>query len=162
MELQTILQYSDKSRTLLRETLAANESLFERAFATTSEFTSIRKLLTHIIGAEERWLARIEDRERPPRYEELTAKSLGEMWDDWDRVRAVTRQCLSAADLSRTLHVELPMWQYQRELTVEQILFHVFNHETHHRAQISMLLQHFGVDPPNFDFVLLLPFAYIA
>jgi len=159
MDLQTILHYSDKARSLLRETLADNESLLDRPFGTTSQYTSIRKLMAHIIGAEERWLARIEQREVPARYEELMGKTPGELWDDWDRVRAGTRQCLLTGDLSRSLRVELPMWQHEGDATVEQILFHVFNHETHHRAQISMLLQHFGVDPPNFDFVLLMPFS---
>lgn len=159
MDLPMILQYSDKARTLLHETLAAHESLFDRPFVTTSQFTSIRQLLAHVIGAEERWLARIEERERPPRYEDQSATTLEAMWNDWEHVRDVTRRCLPSADLARPIHVEMPIFQYDREVTIEQILFHVFNHEAHHRAQISMLLQHFGADPPNFDFVLLLPFS---
>jgi len=35
------------------------------------------------------------------------------------------------------------------------VFFHIIHHENYHRGQVIMALQRFGVDPPNFDYILL-------
>ena len=34
------------------------------------------------------------------------------------------------------------------------LVTHLFNHQTYHLGQISMTLQRYGIDPPNFDALL--------
>ncbi len=36
---------------------------------------------------------------------------------------------------------------------ISEILFHVFNHSTHHRAQIMTLLKQEGLDRPSLDYI---------
>jgi uncharacterized damage-inducible protein DinB len=37
------------------------------------------------------------------------------------------------------------------------LLMHVFNHQTHHRGQVTTLLSQFGVDYGSTDLVVLVP-----
>ncbi len=39
--------------------------------------------------------------------------------------------------------------------TVKDILFHIFNHSTYHRAQIASLFKLDGIHPPVTDFIML-------
>jgi len=42
-------------------------------------------------------------------------------------------------------------------LTAEDVLMHLCNHQTWHVGQISSAWQRVDVDPPNFDFIFLMP-----
>ena len=162
MHIRALFTYSDNCRAVLREILTQHEDVVKSEFRTESRFSSIHGLLAHVIGAEERWVEyRIGGREVVS-YEERAADSVEAMFADWDRIRAKTHAFLDTLDegaLRRTLHVQLgsrtsgQVWD--GDLTIEQILFHIVNHETHHRAQISMALQQRMIDPPNFDYILL-------
>lgn len=37
--------------------------------------------------------------------------------------------------------------------SLQDILFHIINHSTHHRAQIAANLRTHGIDPPAFDYI---------
>jgi uncharacterized damage-inducible protein DinB len=157
MDIRTLFDYSENARRLLRETLLAQPEAFDRPFETLADYASIRQLVAHIIGAEVRWITQRIGGQAVVRYEERVAESVEGVFADWDGIRATTRAFVDAQDaagLSRSLPITLGEWR--GNLTVEQILFHLINHETHHRAQISMALQQMQIDPPNFDFVLLL------
>jgi uncharacterized damage-inducible protein DinB len=159
MNLKMIAEYSGLARQKLYEILSAHDEVFDRLFQTLSNYTTIRELLVHSIGAEERWVSRLEGQPLPSRYEARAPATLAEIWQDWAQLRTRTLALVENLDpegLRQTLHVVLPQWGQETDYTYEEILLHVFLHEIHHRAQISMLLQHFGIDPPNFDFVLLI------
>ncbi|TNF76236.1 MAG: damage-inducible protein DinB, partial [Bacteroidetes bacterium] len=38
--------------------------------------------------------------------------------------------------------------------TLQDILFHIVNHSTHHRGQITMDFRKNGMDPPLLDYIL--------
>ena len=40
------------------------------------------------------------------------------------------------------------------ENTLHDIILHVINHSTHHRAQVSMLIRDAGVAPPPTDYIV--------
>jgi uncharacterized damage-inducible protein DinB len=157
MDVRSLFAYSDNCRTLLKETLLAHPDVLDRPFHTLSKFASVRMLLAHSMAAEERWIEmRVRGRHVTP-YEDRASDSLEGLFADWDRIRANTREFLAgpeAEDLSRKVQVEVGGYP-PLTLTIEQILFHIANHEVHHRAQISMALQQMGIDPPNFDYCLL-------
>lgn len=155
MDIRDLLVYSNNCRAALRETLEANPEVLDRPIGTMSRYNTVRLLLAHSMAAEERWIEkRIGGREIVD-YEERAGATVAALYDDWDAIRERTvafMDGLGPDDLAHTLHLTLG----SRELavTVEQVLFQIFNHETHHRAQISMALQQMGVDPPDFDYVL--------
>lgn len=158
MTLRALFAYSDNCRRVLKETLAANPEAFDRLFEQPLvEFKTIREVLAHTIGAEERWIVMRIGGRVVPWYGERAPDSLEELFADWERNRANTYRfmdSLSDPDYNRIHKVKLANG-WEGELSVEQILFHVLNHETHHRAQVSMALQQMGIDPPDFDFVFL-------
>ena len=157
MEIRGLFAYSDNCRRLLRDTLSGCPHVFDRPFETTSAWRTIRLLLAHSIGAEERWITmRIGGQALPSDYEERAATTPAALFADADAVRAVTYRFLDGLEpggLVRVVPVSLTDWR--GDLTVEQILFHIVNHENYHRGQIVMTLQRFGLDPPNFDYVFL-------
>ena len=156
MDMQGIGYYSENARKLLLGALASHAELLDRTFATTSEFDSISRLIAHCIGAEERWVSRIEGCPLPSsRYEDRAASDLAGLIVDWGNLRTRTLTALQTREGTRSMEVQLIRWEWQGEMTVEEILFHIFSHELFHRAQISMVLQQNGVDPPNFDYPFL-------
>lgn len=156
MDIRNLFRYSDNCRRSLKETLVAHPEAFDRPFETLSDYSSIRRLLAHSAAAEERWIEmRIRGKEIV-RYEDRAADTVEGLFSDWDKIRANTLEFLAgpeAKDLNRTLNLELG--GHPLRLTIEQILFHIVNHEVHHRAQISMALQHMKIDPPYFDYCFL-------
>lgn len=156
MDLRALFAYSENARHLLCETLEANQDLFDVPFETRASRSSIRELLAHILGAEERWIeVRIGGRDIVP-YEDRAAENAVEMFQDWNAIRERTLAYLNRLTNGQWTEIVVHKHHgWQDELTNEQVLFHLINHETHHRAQISMQLQRMGIDPPNFDFCLL-------
>lgn len=163
MDIRKILTYTDNCRCLLQQTLDAHPEALAQPLETTSQFRSIHALVAHCIGAEQRWIEqRLCGQEAAARYETQAAETREGLFRDWDHVRAKTRgfiDSLGSPDNPRHLHQEiaytLPHQGISDVLTVEEILFHAFNHQIYHLAQISMALQQQGIDPPNFDYCLL-------
>lgn len=42
----------------------------------------------------------------------------------------------------------------KHESTIKQIIIHVINHSTHHRAQMSVRMRDLGITPPVTDFIV--------
>lgn len=157
MNLNEHVRYSQVTRPMLLKTLQEHREMFGRVFETTGDFDTIRLQLAHIIAAEERWIAlRIKGRPVVD-FETRAAETIEEIWEQWEPIRAETLEFIgeqTPETLSTQMDISMKLGRFR--LTVEQILFHIFNHEVHHRAQISMLIQQFGGDPPNFDAALTL------
>ncbi len=159
MTLLRIAEYSNRARETLRQFLAGKEDILTRPFETTSNYNTIAGLLAHSAGAEERWLTRLQGLAAGERLEVRLSAAPLTVWQEWDRIRAATMGFLAGADEARLdseVQFELAQWQARATLKTREILFHVFNHENYHRGQISMALQQFGEDPPNFDYALLM------
>ncbi len=161
MDIHVLLTYSEGCRVLLRETLRSYPDALTATFATRGEYKSIRELLAHMIGAEERWVQqRLEAGPRPSRYEERAALDLDGLYADWDgfRRRLVGYVETHAPLPARQITFSLPQWGHDTDtLSDEAIVFHLLNHQQWHLGQISLLLQQQDIDPPNFDFPLLHP-----
>jgi uncharacterized damage-inducible protein DinB len=158
MTIERLFGYSDRCRTLLGQTLAAaGDDVLHRPISTLGKFDSIARLLAHMNGSEERWVVlRLQNLPLPVPYEERAAATLDGLLADAVRLRAQTVAFWSAqAPQSLTERRTVTVAGATRSLSVEDCLFHVLHHESWHRAQISMALQQFGIDPPNFDFCLL-------
>jgi len=155
------LAYSDNCWRLLDETLPASLELWDRPFETTSRWNTIRLLLAHMIGAEERWIGlRLQNIPLPVNYEERPAPTWEALYADHKAIRAATYaylEQLTDAQLNDDTPVELTRWSQPIGLSYADILFHILNHENYHRGQVITALQRFGMDPPDFDYVFLKP-----
>jgi len=156
MELISIAGYSTKAQQSLFEFVIARPETWTVPIATISRYKTLPEQLAHCLGAEQRWMARVQGRPQPERYESTAPDDVERIQDDWRRRRAITTAAIEStttADRERLIECTLPGWEFVEVLSVEEIFFHIFNHESYHRAQCSMMLQAQSVDPPNFDYV---------
>jgi uncharacterized damage-inducible protein DinB len=111
------------------------------------------RLLAHILGASRVWQARLQNR---------TATNA--IFPDWDLVQcgreietvsqnwAAFLASGSQELFESTVHYRNSQGEQQGSVT--DILTHVANHGTHHRAQISRMLRQSGAEPPVLDFIV--------
>ena len=154
-----LFRYSDNCWRLLGKTLATHpptSATWDTPFNTTSRWNTIRVLLAHSIGAEERLITvRLQNHSLPVTYEERAASDWEGLYRDHQTIRTATYAYLDSLT-DTEVGDEKEVWRVQDSiLTRSDILFHILNHENYHRGQVVMRLQQLGIDPPNFDYVLL-------
>ncbi len=129
-------------------------------------FTSIHGTLNHILLADRVWLGRFKGVTVPDGYMGPGGiRSLDqELYRDFEELRkerALTDHELSAW-ISSLTHERLaaPLVYMRRGQRVESPLWwavaHVFNHQTHHRGQVTTLLTQQGCDPGVTDLFAML------
>ncbi|MSO98117.1 MAG: damage-inducible protein DinB [Rhodospirillaceae bacterium] len=119
-------------------------------------FKSIHGTLNHILLCDQAWMSRFVETPNP--HSTLDA----ELYDDYDELCDAQRQ------------MDRRTSQFAAELTPEwltgplkfqslvsggtftyprwQLVLQMFNHQTHHRGQITTMMKQFGVDPGLTDF----------
>lgn len=114
-----------------------------------------RRLLSHLVRAQEVWLGRIQ---------ETDAASLS-IWEETDvqtaaeRSEASTKAWLdflsgrTADDFASDVRYQNSKGQSFTN-TLREVAAHVINHSTHHRAQIALLLRQAGLTPPATDYIV--------
>jgi uncharacterized damage-inducible protein DinB len=134
-------------------------------------FGSIHTTLNHLIWGDQTWLKRFADQgvafgslgpkvlDLPPGAVHATV-----LYQDWAALRA-KREQLDAAieEWARDMPPDFPLrtMRYantkgvQRAHPMWQGLTHFFNHQTHHRGQVTTLLAQAGVDPGITDLIAL-------
>ncbi|MBS2011739.1 MAG: damage-inducible protein DinB [Deltaproteobacteria bacterium] len=152
-----------------------NEKLYAVAAQLTDEerkrdrgafFGSIHRTLNHLLLADRVWLARftgatLADGELGPGGIKALDQELYADFDELRRERSKTDDALDAyvatltpeklagplRFLRRGVTNELPLWH---------AVAHAFNHQTHHRGQVTTLLMQAGHDPGVTDLVAML------
>lgn len=112
----------------------------------------ILQLMGHVLAAQYLWLHRIKG---------LPAPDV-KLWDDYSLERLLEM----AADIGKQwLDFVSGTDNFDRELTyrnytndpytnnVENIMIHLVNHSSYHRAQVAMLMRQKGFEPINTDFI---------
>jgi uncharacterized damage-inducible protein DinB len=148
------------ARTFARYNRWMNERLYEACAAIPDAerkrdagafFKSIHGTLNHLLVADRVWLGRFVG---PP----WVPASLGqELHADFDELRAARHAAddsidawattLSEEDLAGTLHYRSIVDPDPRECPMVLAVAHFFNHQTHHRGQLTTLLSQRGIDP---------------
>lgn len=108
------------------------------------------KILSHLLHAQRIWLLRIAG--QPAAFDFWAALSPA-AWpayhqrDQEDTLKLLDERELDAEVVYRNSRGEA----YQN--TIRDILQHLLNHATHHRAQIALLLRQQGIAPPLSDYI---------
>ena len=134
-------------------------------------FGSIHKTLNHLVWGDKTWLRRFA--EQGVQFESLPARLLELPEDarhgailhaDWPALWAERQQLDDALDSwTREMPADFPLrtMRYsnssgvQREHPAWKALTHFFNHQTHHRGQVTTLLAQAGIDPGVTDLIAL-------
>lgn len=135
-------------------------------------FGSILGTLSHLVNADTIWLLRFGQLPRPiPILDEVRQWPAPDaldsrLFDDFDALRAHRRvvdglirrwiEELQEEDLDQDLHYR-SMRGVPAQRPFALLLLHFFNHQTHHRGQVSTLLTQAGIDLGVTDLVAMSP-----
>ncbi|HEX5100410.1 MAG TPA: DinB family protein [Polyangiaceae bacterium] len=145
--------------------LAAKLSDEERRRDRGAFFKSIQGTFNHLLAADRIWLARFKNVPAPDGFIAPGIRSLDqELYRDFSQLRRERAQ--TDAELSEWV-AELteerlagPLVYQRSGQRYEDPLWwaatHVFNHQTHHRGQVTTLLTQSGTDPGVTDLVAML------
>ena len=134
-------------------------------------FASIHGTLNHLLWADRLWLRRFAD--QGVAFPSLTGDVLAlperaahatVLYDSWDKLRDERARLDRAIDeWVRDMPPGFPLQLVRysntrgvwREHPAWQALTHFFNHQTHHRGQVTTLLAQAGIDPGITDLIAL-------
>ena len=129
-------------------------------------FGSIHRTFNHLLVADRIWLGRftnapLENGEIAPGGIRSLDQELYSDFDELRRERRKTDDAIDAYAASLTTEILAGNLRYQRRGTPNEFpLWHavaqIFNHQTHHRGQITTLLSQAGHDPGVTDLVAML------
>ncbi len=156
------------ARTMARYNAWMNERLYDCCARLTDEqrkhdagafFKSIHGTLNHLLLGDRIWMGRFTDRP-------FAVSSLAqELYADFDRLRAERRQTdaaisawvgsLDQSDFAGELSYTSVVNPQPRKCPLWLAVAHFFNHQTHHRGQLTTLLSQRGIDPGVTDLIWL-------
>lgn len=139
--LREILHYTQVADKKLIEIFQSNQNISLKAIS----------LFSHVLNAQHIWANRILNQQ--PKF------------GVWDEIEVILFAEISEENFSLfykifdtiPLDEEITYKNSKGEYTnlVQDILFHVANHSTYHRAQIATLLKSSGIHPPVTDYIML-------
>jgi uncharacterized damage-inducible protein DinB len=122
-------------------------------------FKSIHGTLNHLLLADRIWMSRLTD--RPFHAESLDQ----ELYSDFEQLRREREATdaeieawvagLTADRLESELTFTSIVDRQTRSFPLRRVLLHLFNHQTHHRGQITTLLNQIGFDSGVTDLLVM-------
>lgn len=150
--LRNLMWQAQYNQTMNRQFYAACEPISDadRKRDLGAFFKSVHGTLNHILLGDKVWLGRIQS-------QPFAVKSLGQiLYEDFAELRAererVDRRILDLltglndTDLDQVIRYRSIANQTENALALNQILTHLFLHQTHHRGQLSTLIGQLGYD----------------
>ena len=154
MELELIKTFIDYHLDMSRRVWDSIEQITEEQFLADDAYSrgSIRNLMVHLANTDANWLAglkNIPEEEDPPsrKYEDYPHRaSVRAFWDATANDLAEYAKTLTEADLGeQPVNIQNPRWQ---------VLLHIINHRTDHRATVLQRLHEFGAPTFDQDFIM--------
>jgi uncharacterized damage-inducible protein DinB len=113
-----------------------------------SSFSSIRKTVYHMWGAEDVWLQRLQHVEKPVWKVLSFQGSFAEVCLMWAEASQGLISYISELPNDAALRSTIPVINMKGERfddIIADVLLHVFNHATYHRGQIVTMLRQVGI-----------------
>jgi uncharacterized damage-inducible protein DinB len=152
---------ADMLRELYNYHFAMNRFVWEQYIAalTPEQFTqgaeysrgSVRNQMVHIMNTDEAWFSGLRGMDLPESVEYAAADDRERIRERWDQVEQEMREYLSM--LRDEMLSEKPLSGEDKDLLVWQVLLHVVNHGTDHRAQVLRTLHDLGVNTTSQDYI---------
>lgn len=124
-------------------------------------FGSIFSTLNHILWGDSLWMSRWCD-DVPSPLGGVDHLSFTKTTGDWEAARfrmdgrmRIWAQTLTNLDLTGTLCWTYSATNQEMRQPLGLCISHMFNHQTHHRGQISQMLSAAGIAPPVSDLVFM-------
>ena len=114
-------------------------------------YGSIWDQLLHLMRVDEAWFSDLRGEELLDAGDSKYYSDLKKLRVQWDQVERGIREYLD--DLSDDRLMDKPLQGEDHDLRLWQILFHVVNHGTDHRAQILRIMHDLGVQTQSQDFI---------
>lgn len=108
-------------------------------------------LFNHVLNAQHIWATRILG--QAPNFAVWAVHQPSELAAIAEANHQLLQQILENVPLAQTINYQNTQGEYSN--VVKDILFHVVNHSTYHRAQIASILKSVGIEPPVTDYIIL-------
>ena len=125
-------------------------------------FGSIFGTMNHLLWGDMIWMSRFCDDVPAPSVSGPQSVSLTPSYGVWDAERfrldgriRIWAQTLSNMDLCVEEHWFSGTTNQQMKCSRGLCVAHMFNHQAHHRGQISQMLKHAGYTPPVSDIIFM-------
>ena len=114
---------------------------------------SVREQLVHLIDAEEVWFCELRVVEPSEPLPDAATDDRDVIRARWDEVEQVMRAYVAGLSDEALFSKPIKFPEEDQDLTVWQVLIHVANHGTDHRAQLLRQLNDMGVETPPQDYI---------
>jgi uncharacterized damage-inducible protein DinB len=129
--------------------------LSDEQFAQAAGYShgSVREQLLHLMNVDEIWFCELQGIEPSEPFPPAASDDRENLRTHWDRIEQNMRAYL--ANLTDEMLFEKPIKEPEedRDLAVWQVLLHVVNHGTDHRAQVLRLLNDLGIKTESQDYI---------
>jgi uncharacterized damage-inducible protein DinB len=128
--------------------------LSDEQFTQTLDYShgSVRNQVVHLISADNMWFSGLRGLEIPEPLNPAEYDDRKILRAHWDTVEQTMREYL--ANLRDDMLLEKPFAEGEdKDLILWQVLLHVVNHGTDHRAQLLRLLHDLGVKTAYQDYI---------
>lgn len=143
--------------------LAENRKIWDRYVMplTPEQFTqavgysygSVRDQIAHLMSVDEVWFSELQGVEPSEPFPPASGDDRKMIRAHWDRVEQSMQAYLAELRDDRLFDTPIKEPEEDKNLIVWQVLLHVVNHGTDHRAQLLRLLNDLGVQTTSQDYI---------
>ncbi|MEZ4683181.1 MAG: DinB family protein [Caldilineaceae bacterium] len=154
---------ADAFRHLYAYHFSENRALWNRYIAplAQAEFTqaagyshgSVRDQLVHLIDVDEIWFCELQTIEPSPPLSSADQDDRQRLRAHWDGIEQMMQRYLATLQDGMLFTKPIQEPDEDRDLLVWQVLLHVVNHGTDHRAQLLRQLNDLGVETVSQDYI---------